>query len=60
MKQHRYEYNFEKINYPDMPYAIYVNTDNYSCYQEVKDAIIQIVTDYEMKERADDAGNGDN
>ena len=60
MKQHRYEYNFEKTDYTDMPYAIHVNTDNYSCYQEIKDAIIQIITDYEIKERADDVDNENN
>lgn len=58
MRQHRYEYNFEKTDYTDMPYAIHVNTDNYSCYQEIKDAIIQIITDYEIKERGPEAADG--
>ena len=61
MKQYEYMTRFDKDTFDggNVNYVIEVSTNNHSCYQEIKDVVTQIVTEYETKEAADDNGNQD-
>ena len=51
MKAHDYEISCEQHGYEDgIGYALAFSTDDYMCYQEVKDAMINIVMKYESSE----------
>lgn len=57
MKQHEYMVRCDKDVFEESKtphYVIEVSTDDHSCYQEIKDAVTQIVTEYEIKEAAPD------
>lgn len=53
MKQHEYMFRSDKDVFEDgqrVHYIIEVSTNNYECYQELKDNIASIVAQYEYKE----------
>lgn len=59
MKQHNYSFEYNKDVNEDgtVAYCINLWTSNHACYQEVKDAVYSIVTQYEDKEAVNDHQN---
>lgn len=52
MKQYEYMMRTDKDVFESIPpsYYIEISTNNYSCYQEIKNAAASIVAQYEYKE----------
>ena len=45
-----YEVTYEKTNYGKTVYTINVETNNFSCYQELKDLVTSTIAQYELAE----------
>lgn len=59
MKKNNYSVSSERDVQGLYPYLVNVGTTNYSCYAEIRDAVLNIITQYEEKEAAKDTEDED-